>query len=296
MIPFRRIIRDLFGFSRAQVNAFVIFLPLMIIILFSHPVYRWLKSSEPLYSESDRNLLDSLVASLEYDSIVPDNTRTRHYFLFNPNQVSEREMDSLGFPANLSARIARYREKGGRFRVKNDLLKIYGVDTTFYRSLYSYIQLPEKIERNYIASNVTEKKTAKKFEQFDLNLADTAQLKKIKGIGEKLSLRILHYRESLGGFTSMSQLNEVYGLDSTVVGRVIKSSFITENYALRRMNINKVMEKDLSAHPYISKSVAKAIVSYRFQHGEFTQVEELRNIPLLDATTIQKITPYLEFK
>lgn len=249
-----------------------------------------------MYAERDRLLLDSLVATLEYDSVIPVQVRTRHYFLFDPNQVTVREMDSLGFPANLSVRIARYREKGGRFRVKNDLLKIYGVDTTFYRSLYSYIRLPEKIERHDVAGNIPEKRITKKTERFDLNLADTSQLKKIKGIGEKLSLRILHYRESLGGFTNMNQLNEVYGLDSAVVNRLIKSSFIEENSSPRRMDINKVAEKDLSAHPYISKSAAKAIVSYRFQHGEFTQVSELRNIPLLDETTIQKITPYLEFK
>jgi len=296
MIPLRRIIRDLFGFSRAQVNAFVIFLPLMILILFSHPVYHWLKTPDPMYSEHDRIVLDSLVALLTYDSIVPVHTPPRHYFLFGPNRMSVRDMDSLGFSANLSARITRYREKGGRFRVKNDLLKIYGVDTSFYRSLYSYIQLPEKMERRYTTASVIVEKVDKKIERFDLNQADTSQLKKIKGIGEKLSLRILHYRESLGGFSNMDQLNEVYGLDSTVVDRLIKSSFIDENFLLRRMNINKMMDKDLSAHPYISKSVAKAIVSYRFQHGDFRQVDDLRNIPVLDAKTIEKITPYLDFK
>jgi competence protein ComEA len=296
MIRFRRIIRDLFGFSRAQINAFVVLLPLMIIILFSQPLVRALYPARSVQHDYS-STLDSLVALLEKDSIPVNPTKkvSRHYFDFNPNDVTVEAMDSLGFPRNLATRIAHYRQKGGEFRVKHDLLKIYGVDTTFYESLYSYIQLPEKItvsQSPRIRYPVTPEKPTVRF---DLNLADTAQLKKIKGIGEKLSVRILRYRESLGGFTGASQLLEIYGLDSTVVKTLIKSSFIDTEFQVRRMNINKGNERDLSAHPYISVSAARAIVSYRFQHGDFTAVDDLRKIPVLDEKTIQKITPYLEF-
>jgi competence protein ComEA len=298
MIPFRRIIRDLFGFSRAQINAFLILLPIMAIALFSQPLYHWLYSGTHDMLQDQHAKLDSLVALLEMDSIpehLKKETGARTFFYFDPNQITRREMDSLGFPRNLSTRIAHYREKGGKFRVKHDLLKIYGVDTAFYQSLYSYINLPEKIEEKRKAPmNVAVAAAIKEF-RIDLNLADTTQLKKIKGIGEKLSLRILRYREALGGFADAEQLLEVYGLDSAVVERLVKSSFIDEKYQLRGMNINKGNEKDLAAHPYISVSAAKAIVSYRFQHGDFKQVEDLRKIPMLDAKTIQKITPYLSF-
>jgi competence protein ComEA len=296
MIRFRRIIRDLFGFSRAQINAFIVLLPLMIIILFSQPLVSAFYPTRSVQHDYSTTL-DSLVALLEKDSLSVNPTKKvlRHYFDFNPNDVTLEAMDSLGFPRNLATRIAHYRQKGGEFRVKHDLLKIYGVDTTFYESLYSYIQLPEKITVSHsplIRYPVTpEKRTVR----FDLNLADTAQLKKIKGIGEKLSVRILRYRESLGGFTAASQLLEIYGLDSTVVKTLIKSSFIDTEFQVRRMNINKGNERDLSAHPYISVSAARAIVSYRFQHGDFTAVDDLRKIPALDEKTIQKITPYLEF-
>lgn len=297
MIRLRRIIRDLFGFSRAQVNAFMVLLPLMFVVLFSNPLYRWIKPDPPVFSSRDRAMLDSLVDVLEYDTAVGaiKEQQARHFFRFDPNRVGVKELDSLGFSASLSVRIVNYRKKGGTFRVKNDLLKIYGVDTAFYRSLYSYIQLPEKIERKEIEYARSEIVHSKKAAPFDLNLADTSQLKKINGIGEKRALRIVRYREALGGFIEAGQLKEVYGLDSVVVDRLVKSSFIDVKFPLRRMNINKMSGKELSAHPYISESVAKAIVSYRFQHGDFRQVDDLRNIPMLDATTIRKITPYLEF-
>jgi competence protein ComEA len=85
-------------------------------------------------------------------------------------------------------------------------------------------------------------------------------------------------------------------LDSAVVKRLLKSSFLSEHFSPRRINVNTATERDLSIHPYLPVSAAKAIVSYRFQHGDLTSVEDLRKIPILDEKTIQKITPYLEFR
>ena len=194
-------------------------------------------------------------------------------------------------------RITRYREKGGKFRTKSDLLKIYGVDSAFYQRIYPFISLPEHVAVN--------KKGAKKYEprkilvvekaaeKFDLNNADTSQLKKIYGIGDKLSMRILKYRDALGGFVDMDQLKEVYGLDSLVIGRLIENSTIQNEFQPKKININTASEKQLSTHPYLKK-MAKSIVSYRFQHGNFTAVEDIRNVGSIDEKSIQRIIPYLK--
>ena len=130
-------------------------------------------------------------------------------------------------------------------------------------------------------------------EKFDLNNADTSQLKKIYGIGDKLSMRILKYRDVLGGFVDMDQLKEVYGLDSLVIDRLIENSTIQNEFQPKKININTASEKQLSTHPYLSK-VAKAIVSYRFQHGDFKAVEDIRNVSSLNEKTVQRIIPYLK--
>jgi DNA uptake protein ComE-like DNA-binding protein len=124
-------------------------------------------------------------------------------------------------------------------------------------------------------------------------MADTIQLKTIFGIGERLSSRIVNYRRVLGGFVTPDQIREVYGLDSAVVERLLKASFIEEGFQPVRININKADEVTMAAHPYLSKPVATAIVTYRFQHGEFTGLDDLRKIHALDIKTIQKIAPYL---
>lgn len=46
----------------------------------------------------------------------------------------------------------------------------------------------------------------------EINTADTTELKRLRGIGSVLSARIVKYRGKIGGFTSVEQLRNIYGL------------------------------------------------------------------------------------
>jgi DNA uptake protein ComE-like DNA-binding protein len=131
-------------------------------------------------------------------------------------------------------------------------------------------------------------------ETFDLNTADTTQLKSIYGIGSKLANRIISYREKLGGFHDPSQLYEVYALDSTVVVKLLSRSFIKPDAPLKKISVNTATEQQLEAHPYVSKRMARAIVTWRFQHGEFKELSELEKIVTIRDADLKKILPYLE--
>lgn len=91
----------------------------------------------------------------------------------------------------------------------------------------------------------------------------------------------------------MSQLQEVYGLDSAVINELNQHTFISDNFNPIQISINSASEKELAAHPYITYALAKAIATYRFQHGRFSSVEELHKIALVDETFYTKIKPYL---
>ena len=91
----------------------------------------------------------------------------------------------------------------------------------------------------------------------------------------------------------MNQLNEVYGLDSSVVSRLREKTFIEAQFAPTRLKLNHSSEKELAVHPYLSKEIARAITAYRFQHGAFTSLDDLNNIKLLDEKTLQRMKPYV---
>jgi competence ComEA-like helix-hairpin-helix protein len=301
MLRLKHWIKDFFGFSRSQVNGFIILLPLITLFLFSEPIWHWWVSRQTIDFSADRAKLDSLVALWSAENDKNSNSgnavlKKNDLFAFNPNTASNDDFVALGFPAKLASRIVNYREKGGKFRIKSDLLKIYGFDSAFYQQVQGYITLPKHVVKIKEKKKFQQKKTIaskKGPEKFNLNQADTAQLKKVYGIGDKLSLRIVKYRDVLGGFISMKQLIEVYGLDSAVVNRLSGLSFVENEFQPVRININTATEKQLSDHPYLGKA-AKAIVAYRFQHGEFATLEDIRNVGSLEAKSIERIMPYLK--
>lgn len=289
-------IKNFFGFSRTQTNGLVLLLVVVMVALFSKPVYHsWVSSRQPDFSK-ERKTLDSLTAiwesaAEEQNRIPPENEIAVVMFPFNPNTVTGDELKALGFSGRLSKGLQNYRAAGGSFRIKSDLKKLYGMDAAFYNNIYPFILLPEEIKSEGQPLKYTDAK--KEVEKFNLNEADTAQLQLVYGIGPVLARRIVKYRERLGGFVNTDQLNEVYGLDSVVVQRLVMNSFLSPDFTPNTKNINTADENALAAHPYFSKKIAQAIVMYRFQHGKYQTVDDLRKIQLMDERTINKILPYI---
>lgn len=289
-------VRSFFSLSRRETNAFLILLPLMLLGIFIIPVYQSWQSHQAHDFSNETKALDSALANWRWtddDSVVSGDPH--ELFKFNPNFASVQELETLGFPGPLARRIDNYRNKKGKFFIKSDLLKIYGMDSSLYARLYSYIELPEsrKIERIATTSETKSEITPHVLAKFDLNQADTAELIRLYGIGPTLSQRIVNYRNRLGGFTSMEQLHEVYGLDSAVISELEKASFISEEFQPQKIAINEATEKELAAHPYITYNLAKAITTYRFQHGNFQSIEELKKIALVNEAFYTKIKSYL---
>jgi competence protein ComEA len=289
-------IRSFFAFSRTETNALLILLPIMVLLIFSEPAYRYWFTNRPVSFSKDSIRLDSLIATWQWerkDSVT--ESIERPLFRFNPNKASKDTLLLLGFSSSLATRMVNYRAKGGVFKIKSDLLKMYGADTLLYRKLYSFIDLPlvaGKKTREFPRDSFP-KRPIVAITKLDLNVADTTQLITVYGIGSKFSKRIVEYRERLGGFVSMEQLNEVYRLDTTAVGRLKKKFFVLPDYRPRQMQLNTVVERELAAHPYFSYKLAAAIVAYRFQHGNFTSIEDLVNLKLVTEKDFQRIKPYI---
>lgn len=227
-------------------------------------------------------------------------------FAFDPNVVTIDEMVSLGFPLFLAKRVNNYRSKGGQFRKKEDLLKIYDFPVALYNSLERYINMqapsykaePPVVVNEAVSvssSNGISKPRNQDRVKFDLNTSDSLQLVGLRGIGPVLSLRILRYRSALGGFHSMNQLYEVYKLDSTVVEEIIGNSYIQKE--VTKIEINHCTSADLLKHPYLrgkSKEVG-ILMNYRLNNGPLLTSGDLMKSKSVDSTTIMKMLPYLKF-
>ena len=124
-----------------------------------------------------------------------------------------------------------------------------------------------------------------------LNSADSLDLVQLYNIGPVMARRILQYRQRLGGFVSVEQLKEVYGMDSVryydILPYVVLDSMVPQ-----QLDLNTATIDQLKRHPYLDYYQAKAIVRLREQRGPYHTPEELAMIAIIDTDTYNKILPY----
>ncbi len=284
----------------------------MLILLFIPFLYKTcLRGQKEPLSNSDKHRLDSLTGAftLEADSDVTGQTDTAYHpeqeadlnphtqiFRFNPNTISENDMILLGFNKKLAQRIIKYRNKGGKFRKKEDLLKIYFFPKNLYKSLHDSITLPDSLPPRYSAYDTAHRKTFKPYippQPFDINTADSAQLVAVRGIGPYYAYQIITYRNKLGGFIKPEQLKEVWPLDSVDIAELLKYAQFRPNPDLYKLNINSASEAALMRHPYMPKRMAKLIPAYRLQHGPFQDIGQVLQIKHWKSEDFNRIEPYL---
>ena len=107
-----------------------------------------------------------------------------------------------------------------------------------------------------------------------------------------VSKRICEYRNILRGFNCISQLMEVYAMDSIRFESI--RPFLEINTSLiKRININTLTIKELPSHPYISYKLASVIINYKHQHRVYKKLSDLTKIHLIDSLKFRKIATYL---
>jgi len=131
-----------------------------------------------------------------------------------------------------------------------------------------------------------------KYAAVDVNTADTSAFIALPGIGNKLALRIVNFRDKLCGFYSIDQIGETYGLPDSVF-RKIKPFLRFETNLVKKFNINTATKEEMKSHPYLKWNLANAIVEYRNQHGAFSSLEDLKKISLITTDIFDKVKFYL---
>ncbi len=311
MTNIRLWLRQNFDFNQREISGFFILIILMFLFLLLPFIVDLYYPNAVENTAKDKIKLDSLMALIEQKSNKINETKPKYknksvkeikiqsiLFDFNPNTETKNGLVKLGIDPYVAARMINYR-KYKPFRIKSDILKTYGFDSVLYKKLASYILLPENLANTEVKKPSFQSKTTNyvpKLTKIDINNADSLQFEKIYGIGSKLASRILKYRNKLGGFISMDQLKEVYGLDTTVLAELGKKMYILDNYHPAKIRINFATVDDLKQHPYIGYKFAKTIISYRNTHGGIKSEADLMDIKILSLEEVQKMNPYLEYE
>ncbi len=220
----------------------------------------------------------------------PFSEKSLNLFSFDPNTISVDAFQLLGLSIKQATMIDKYRSRGGHFRTKSDFKKMYCISPQEYQTLEPWISLPDSILKE-IKTNFASKPERQRL-NIDLSFADSTELLKLPGIGPAFARRIVNFRTKLGGFYSIDQIKEVWGMTDSLYS-LIKPQLTLSDTTPANISINVVSIEEIGKHPYVGFSLARVIVNYREQHGVFSSIEHLKKVPLVTDEIFRKLAPYL---
>ncbi|PTQ95715.1 DNA uptake protein ComE-like DNA-binding protein [Mucilaginibacter yixingensis] len=276
----KSLIKDYLTVTKKEWNGLVVLILLIIAVWMAPVVYQRVHKDKLI----NLNGFDATAARLHMQPTDTAATIAVKMFRFNPNHLPATDWQKLGLNDHQITTIQHYEAKGGRFYTKADLKKIYAITAIDYKRLEPYINLPEKDDY-----------TEKSFTIVELNSADSTRMTTIRGIGPGYAVRIIRYRDRLGGFYKKEQLKEIFGIDSLMYHDLAPQVSV-DAARISKINLNIVTLNNLLVFPYLSYKQKNAIVEYRNQHGNYAALDDLKNIPIIDDGILSKIAPYITFK
>lgn len=246
-------------------------------------------------TDSIRTAADSVAPAPYY--AVPERSVER--FAFDPNTADSTQLLRLGLQPWQVRNIYKYRAAGGIYRRKEDFAKLYGLTVKQYRELEPYITISSDYlpASTLVGDEPLPRRDTVRFpvkieadEHIVLNMADTAELRRVPGIGVYYAKEIARYGRLLGGYVSVNQLDEIDNFPSEA-----KKYFVIENAQPHRLNINRLTLNELKRHPYINYYQAKAIVDHRRNFGPINDLDELKLLDDFTPEAIERMRPYIEY-
>ena len=295
----KQFVKDYFTFSNAERRGIIILLLVIFLTLTFRLILPALLKQSDGETEAFNMEVNQWLNTKAENEMIPGNSDIHKnrgnlhisLFDFDPNVISYDEIKNLGVNNSVRKAWINYRAKGGEFYRKEDLKKIYGLDSVTYQRLEPHIILRNENNRSIFGTGHGNKNIL----TIELNKATQEEFENLKGIGPVLAQRICKYRNLLGGFSSINQLNEVFGITDSIV-QVNESILTLDKSSIEKININRTDFSTLSRHPYISDYEAKAIIHYREMKGFVESFNELVINNLISDSILIKLTDYLIIK
>ncbi|NER12318.1 helix-hairpin-helix domain-containing protein [Leptobacterium flavescens] len=281
-----RSLRSHFVFNK-QERSGIFFLLLFLVAIQSTLYYRSFKSETSIRSA----YLLALESRLDSLKRLENVQKKSIFYRFNPNFISDFRAYSLGMDVEETDRLFSFRTGGKYLNSARDFQSVTGVSDSLLKEISPYFRFPKRKNRKS-ASVATKKKEVIRIK--DLNQVKAEELQTIRGVGLKLSERIIKYRNYLGGFSLDEQLHEVYGLRKEVVERTLLKFRVLSLPEIKKQNINTISLRDLTTLPYINYEDAKKIISFRSKFGRINSINELTKIQDFSAEKITRIGLYLK--
>ncbi|MBO6099170.1 MAG: helix-hairpin-helix domain-containing protein [Prevotella sp.] len=306
-----------FSFRKSDRNSILLLLLIVVVVTVTFPLLseRENTSHQPFPKGKGAQFTSKKYTSAKFVSPSLQEGDRGRLFPFDPNTADSTQLLRLGLRPWQVRNIYKYRAKGGRYRQKEDFAMLYGLTLEQYRRLEPYIRIkPEVMARDVINGNGNDngnrlahnKGVTKQVQQekvpvpvpvnkltqgefVDINPADTAELKRIPGIGSYFARRIVELRQRRQAFVSPDELLSIRNFPETAL------TYMTASQNFAKIHINQSSLQQLKAHPLINYTQATDILRYRRLNGNIRSVNDISNLPSFSQEQLSRLAPFLLF-
>ncbi|MEO4004512.1 helix-hairpin-helix domain-containing protein [Flavobacterium sp. CAU 1735] len=218
---------------------------------------------------------------------------------FNPNFISDYKGYMLGMTVAEIDRLQHFRSQNKYVNSIAEFRQVTQMDEKRLAEIAPYFKFPDwvnqKTPKTQAVSYPIAKRQEKKEFRIDINKATREELRKIYGIGEALSERIIKEKEKFGAFVSTEQFRYIRGLSDEVVEQLIRHFPVLTPPEITKIDINNASLKELAQFPYFRYGIAKQMITYRSMIGPIKSKEDLTKIKEFPVEKVDIIALYLDF-
>ncbi|WP_370214390.1 ComEA family DNA-binding protein [Mesoflavibacter profundi] len=270
-----------FSFTKQQRNGiFLLFSIIVIIQLFIFFVLPSL-DSPTINSNKTPEQITAFITQIDSLKAIEVENRKPKIYPFNPNFITDYKGYTLGMTQEEIDRLLRFRSKDKWINYSQQFQEVTKVSDSLLNKISPYFKFPKwiknsrtKVSPNYVSTN-SKLDSSKKI---DLNTATISDLKKIYGIGDALSARIVNHREKINGFNDFVELTEVYGLTAEVIDRIKTQFVILTPRKIKKINLNTATKSELVTVQYIDYEIAHQIIETRTLLDGFSNLDQLKKV------------------
>ena len=289
-------IKSFFKFSREQRSGMFLLFTIIIILQL---LYFFIDFNSPPTANPEKEKWLSLQAQI--DSLKQEKLDySPKIYPFNPNFISDYKGYKLGMSVQEIDRLLAFRKQNKYVNSPKEFQAVTKVSDSLLNAISPYFKFPDWVKnkkefKDYKKYPNTTFAKKEKIAIIDINQATQEDLIKIYGIGEAISIRILKFKESLGGFVSMEQMNDIWGLSPEVIENLNTHFKVSASPSVKKIDINNSSIKELSLFPYFKYPISKNIVTFRSMNGDIKNIEDLTKIKGLSSEKAKIIALYLDF-
>ncbi len=287
-----------FVFSRKQRNG--IFLLILMIIAFQFLILNSNNSQQSV--EINQNLVANYNAQIDSLQQLKIEESQPKIYPFNPNFMTDHRGYTLGMTTVEIDRLLQFRAQNKWVNSAKEFQNVTQISDSLLAVMSPYFKFPDWASNTNGNQGQFNNRNSKKFsdeaksieQKIDLNKATAVQLQRVYGIGEKLSQRIIDYRERQpNGFIADIQLTEVYGITPELVERITNNFTVKSTPEIIKLNLNIADIEELVTIKYIDYEVAYNIVETRTLLDGFKSLDELTKVKDFPIHKLEIIKLYL---